>query len=84
MSGAEAVAVISIIANITALTDFTCGVISRTKEYGENAHDVPRAFRDIKTELPLICSTLKRTEDRVRSGILDDDLCRDLTCVERL
>lgn len=78
MSGAEAVAVISIIANITAFTDFTCGVISRTKEYGENAQSVPRAFRDIKTVLPLLSSTLVRTGDRVRSGILDDDICKDL------
>lgn len=78
MSGAEAVAVISIIASIVTLTEFTRDVISRTKEYGKNAHDVPKAFRDITTVLPLISSTLTRTGDRVRSGILDDDICRDL------
>lgn len=78
MSGAEAVAVISIIANIIALTEFSCDVINQIKEYGDNAHEVPTAFRDIEGVLPLISGTLSRTRDQVESGILDDDTCRAL------
>ena len=78
MSGAEALAVISLIANIVALTNFSRDVVSQIKEYGENAHEVPKAFRDIQAELPLISSTLHRTQDQVESGMLDDDTCKAL------
>ena len=78
MSGAEALAVISIIANIIALTDFSRDVVSQIKEYGENAHQVPKAFRDIQAVLPLISDTLKRTEDQVKSGMLDETTCKAL------
>ena len=78
MSGVEALAVISIVANITALTEFSCDVVSRIREFGENAHEVPKAFRDIQTVLPLISSTIARTRDQIESKILNEDTCKAL------
>ena len=78
MSGVEALAVISIIANIVALTDFSRNVISQIKKYGESAPEVPKAFRDIQAVLPLISRTITRTQDQINSGILDDDICKVL------
>lgn len=78
MSGAEAVAVISVIANIIALTKLTRDVVSQIKEYGESAHQVPKAFRDIQAVLPLISTTLIVTRDKVGSGVIDDDSCKVL------
>ena len=78
MSGVEALAVISVIANIIALTEFSCDVVSRIKEYGDNAHEVPKAFCDIQAVLPLISSTLVRTRDQVESKSLNEDTCKAL------
>ena len=78
MSGVEALAVIGVIANIINLTEFSCDVVSQIKRYGENAQDVPEAFRDIQAVLPLISSTLVRTRDQVESGTLDDETCKVL------
>ena len=78
MSGVEALAVISVIANIISLTEFSSNVISQIKKYGEKAQDVPEAFRDIQTVLPLISSTLLRTQKQVECGTLDDDACKVL------
>ena len=75
MSGAEAVAVISIIVNIINLAKFSCDVVSQIKELGENVQNVPKAFRDIQTVLPLISSTLTRTRNQVESGSFDNDTC---------
>ena len=78
MSGAEAVAVIGIISSIISLTEFSRDVISQIKEYGQNAQEVPKAFRDIQAVLPLISTTLVRTRVQVESGMLDDDTCKAL------
>ena len=78
MSGAEAFAVIGIIANIINLAKFSRDVISQIKRYGENAQEVPEAFRDIQAVLPLISSTLVRTRNQVECGTLDDDTCKVL------
>ena len=78
MSGIEAIAVISIISNLVALAGFSHDVISQIKEYGENVHEVPKAFRDIQAVLPLISSTLLRTQSQVESGIFDKGACKVL------
>lgn len=78
MSGAEALAVIGIIANIINLTEFSRNVVSQIKRYGENAQEVPEAFRDVQAVLPLISSTLIRTRNQVECGTLDDDTCKVL------
>ena len=64
--------------NIVALAEFSYEVVSQIKEYGENAHEVPKSFRDIKAVLPIISSTLIRTRDQVENRSLEDDTCKAL------
>ena len=76
MSGAEALAVVGIIANILQLVDFSSKVISRVKEYGQDAQDIPKTFRDIQTGLPLIVHTLGEIRTRVSDGQVPEKSCK--------
>ena len=78
MSGAEALAVVGIIANIIALVEFSNDAISRVKEYGEDAQDLPKTFRDIESGLPLIVHTLGEIQTRVSDGKVPEESCKAL------
>ena len=78
MSGAEALAVVGIIANILQLVDFSNRTISRVKEYGQDAQDIPKTFRDIQTGLPLIVHTLGEIQTRVSDGQVPEKSCKAL------
>ena len=78
MSGAEALVVIGIIANILQLVDFSSKAISRVKEYGEDAQDIPKTFRDIQAGLPLIVHTLGEIQTRVSHGQVPEESCKAL------
>lgn len=78
MSGAEALLVVGIIANIVQLVDFTNKVVSRVKDSAQDAHSIPKAFRNIQATLPLLASTLRKTEDQVNTGKLDEQTCNTL------
>ena len=72
MSGAEALAVIGIIANSIALAEFTGKILQRVKEYGEKANELPQSFQDVSVILPLVGKTLERCREKADSGSLDD------------
>ena len=78
MSGAEALAVIGMIANIVQLVDFSSRAISRVREYGAEAQDIPKTLRDIHTNLPLIAKSLDETGTRVKSGQVAEERCKAL------
>ena len=78
MSGVEALIVLGIIANFASIIDFTDTVFSRIKDVGENIHDIPRAFRDVQITLPLLADALKRMQQRIELGTLDEEACRAL------
>ena len=78
MSGAEALAVVGTIANILQLVDFSSKAISRVKEYGEDAQDIPKTFRDIQTGLPLVVHTLSEIRTRVSTGQVPEKSCTAL------
>lgn len=78
MSGAEALAVVAIVANILQLVDFSSKAISRVKEYGEDAQDIPKTFQDIQTGLPLIVHTLGEIQTRVADGRVPEESCKAL------
>ncbi len=78
MSGAEALLVVVIIANILQLVDFTSKVVGRVKDSAQDGHSIPKAFRNIQVTLPLLASTLRKTEDQVKSGKSDEQTCNAL------
>lgn len=78
MSGIEGLAVISIIANIVQLVDFTDKIISRVKDYSQDDRGIPRAFRDMQTALPLIGITLREDEMQVTRLRITEEKCNVL------
>ncbi|TVY38157.1 Kinesin light chain [Lachnellula subtilissima] len=89
MSGAEVLAVVGIIANITALVDFGLEVYDRATAFGDGASNIPKAFRSTAEVLPLVKTTLQQTEKRIREGDQDIESCQGLTkvlesCLETL
>ncbi|TVY29765.1 Kinesin light chain [Lachnellula hyalina] len=89
MSGAEVLAVVGIIANITALVDFGVEVCNRATAFNDGASNIPKAFRSTAEVLPLVKATLQQTEKRIREGDLDIESCQGLTkvlhsCLEAL
>lgn len=78
MSGAEALVVLGIIANIAAVVDFTGKVLGRIKDASDNVHDIPKAFRDVQSSLPLLTNALKRTQQQIELGTLDAEACEAL------
>lgn len=78
MSGVEALAVVSIIANIVAVVDFSVEVIDRAKRFGGDVKDVPEEFREVRRTLPLIASTLQKTSTSTKSGQVDEATCKVL------
>ncbi|KAI4262142.1 MAG: hypothetical protein L6R42_002673 [Xanthoria sp. 1 TBL-2021] len=78
MSGAEALIVLGIIANTAGVIDFTGKILGRIKDAGENVHNIPKAFRDVQSTLPLLANALKQTQQRIESGTLGEEACAAL------
>ncbi|KAL8893195.1 MAG: hypothetical protein Q9192_005507 [Flavoplaca navasiana] len=75
MSGVEALAALSIIANVAAVVDLTSKIFGRIKDAGENVQNVPKAFRNVQNTLPLLSDALKRTQQRIKTEALDEEAC---------
>ena len=78
MAGAEAILVLGIIANIVQVVDFSNKAIERVRESRQNLHDIPKAFRDVQTTLPLLANTLGKTKEHIEAGGLDEETCKAL------
>lgn len=78
MSGAEALVAIGIIANTVGVIDFSSKIIGRIKDAGENVQNVPKAFRDVQSTLPLLSHALNQTQRRIETGALDEEACSAL------
>ena len=64
-----ALAAISATASIIQLVDFSSKIISRLIQYQSDVGEVPKAFRSISSELPVLSYTLSQMEEAFRSGI---------------
>ena len=78
MSGAEALLVLGVIANIFQIVDSSTKTIERVRESGQNLHDIPKAFRDVQVTLPLLANTLGKTKQQIEAGGLDEQTCKAL------
>jgi hypothetical protein len=68
---AEAFAVVGIVSSIVQLVDFSSKVVERLDDFASSVGEVPRAFRHIKTELPLIIDSLRRIQEQARDGSVE-------------
>jgi hypothetical protein len=75
MSGAEALVVIGIIANIVALIDFTGKAVSRINSFVGDARKVPALYRDVQSILLLVADTVRELDKQAKEGDLDEKRC---------
>ena len=68
---AEALVVVGLIANIISLLDYGEKIVSRLGEFQSQTEDIPKTFRDLKTELPLLLKTLDETKQQAEAGMID-------------
>jgi hypothetical protein len=78
---AEAFAIVSVIASIVQLVDFSTRVVSRLDEFYSVAKEVPKSFRHIKTELPLLATTLAQLKDAIDTTSVTDGSKKALVSV---
>lgn len=65
---AEAIAAVGIVASIVQLFDFGTTVLLRLKEYQSSLGDIPRSFRQMNKELPLLLYTLQHIQEAINTG----------------
>jgi hypothetical protein len=65
---AEALAVVGVVASIVQLLDFSTTVLCRLKEYQSSLGEVPKSFRQIDKELPLLLHTIQQIQDALAAG----------------
>src|SRR5438045_2879287 len=69
---AEALAVVGLVSSIVQFVDFGTKIIRRLEEFTSNAGDVPKTFRSIQAQLPLIIDALERTRAQGDAGRISD------------
>ena len=65
---AEALAIVSLISSIVQFVDFSSKIVHRLNEFHSSLDEVPKSFRDVKIELPLLVDTLERTKKQAEDG----------------
>jgi len=78
---AEALAVVGVVASIVQLVDFSTRVVSRLDEFYSAAKETPKSFRDIRTELPLLATTLKQLKGAIDPTSVADGSTKALVSV---
>jgi hypothetical protein len=70
---AEALAVISVVANIIQLVDFSSKVLQRIDEFRSGLGEIPKSFRHFSAELPVLKVTLQRIGEALEAGLVKDE-----------
>lgn len=69
----EMIAAVSIVSSIVQFISFGAGVLERLNDFKSSINDVPKVFRDIKIELPLLLDTLEKTKEQAELGTITPD-----------
>lgn len=77
----EALATVSIVASIIQLVDFGTRVIHRLEEFHSRAGEVPKSFRHVQTELPLLQTTLQQIKGAIEANSVADGTRKALLTV---
>lgn len=78
MSGAEVIAVVGVISNVISTINFCKEVVAETVSLRRNSKDIPQAYKSLQVVLPWVALTLKKTQDRVEKGEMDDETVKCL------
>jgi len=69
---AEALGVVSVVATIVQLIDFSSKILRRLDEFRSSVEEVPKSFRHIKVELPLLQDALRHIKEAIDAGSVED------------
>jgi hypothetical protein len=69
---ADPLTVVGIVANIVQLVDFSTKVLARLDDFQTNLREIPKAFRHIKAELPVLQETLRQSKDKIDYGAIEE------------
>lgn len=75
---AEAIAALSLIANIVQFIELGSRVAARLEEMGFTIDEAPHVFRAIRTQLPLLVHTLQQLKNQADQGYVNDETERVL------
>jgi hypothetical protein len=64
----EALAVVGVASNIIQLVDFGSKVLHRLNDFQSSLGEIPKSFRHVKAELPILIDTLEQTKVVVENG----------------
>lgn len=78
---AEALAAVGLASAIVQFIDFGTRVVVRLSEFSTEAKEVPKIFRQIKVQLPLILNTLQQTKDQAEARHVNEDTAKALKAV---
>jgi hypothetical protein len=69
---AEALAVVAVVASIVQLVDFSNRVVRRLDKFHSIAGEILKSFRQVKTELPLLGTTLQQIKEAIDANLVAD------------
>ena len=78
---AEALAVVGVVANIVQLVDFGSKVLRRLNDFQSSVREIPKPFKHVKDELPILLETLSQTKAAVEKGSISEDTKKALLLV---
>jgi hypothetical protein len=78
---AEALAAVGLASAIVQFVDFGIKVVKRLSEFSVDLNDVPRTFREINSQLPLIINLLRQTKAQADAQGLSEDTAKALKIV---
>ena len=78
---AEAIAVVGVVSSIVQLVDFGSKVSQRLNDFQSSLGEIPKVFRHVKAELPILLETLNQTKDAVEKGNINEETKKALLVV---
>jgi hypothetical protein len=70
---AEALVVVGVVASIVQLVDFGSKALHRLNEFQSSLGEIPKPFKHVKDELPILLETLNQTKVVVEKGSIKEE-----------
>ena len=70
---AEVLVAVGLVATIVSFLDYGEKIVSHLSEFPSQTKDIPKTFRDLKTELPLLLKPFDKTKQQAQAGTIDMD-----------
>ena len=70
---AEALAVVAVVSSIVGLVDFGSKVLHRLNDFQSSRGEIPKIFKHVKEELPILLETLNQTKLAVEKESIKEE-----------